>query len=146
MADVLGGFAERQPRQFFPVVIDETCNQVGVGLGVLAKCPPDRLPDEELLLKCPLLAKPEQSLGVRVLFCADLTDDGRPPQPHVVVIDPIVHSRPRLVAMVHDQVLHHAGGGLIDEVPPGPFGDHPAKEGKRIRDHVLLVTNGQTLS
>jgi hypothetical protein len=125
---MFGSFAKGETGPTIPVLEQETAYSIWLSLGILAKCPPDRFANEELLLVGSAQTVVEQSSVVGGRFVLQRRDQGCASQPHELIVDP------RLDDGCHHRTLFQMNQAdamrryIVDEVPPRPFDNELAIE------------------
>ncbi len=128
---------------------DKGADPVGVGAGVVAQGPADRLADEELPPvrregRCRPrrtvevgLDRQHQQVPVEPGAGADLADDRRTSYPQVVGDRPPLQHGPDLLRVGQQQVAHKGAGDLVHEVPPRAGADEVLVEAEQFAVPVL---------
>ncbi len=112
---------------------DELLHGRRAALRILAQGPANRFLDEEFLISQIILDQRVEQIGVRLLFVAQLEEQGRAPQPDVFLPPPTADMFIANLREAGDDAPNMGGCQAVDRVPPGFGRDQPLQQRNCIR-------------
>ena len=108
-------------------VVDEFDDGRSVGFGVFSQGPADGFLDEEFVGVEVFPDEVEEELFVRILFAAELKEEGGAAEPDIVRLAPTVDMFISYIRVTNEEKADLPGCQPIDRVPPG-FGSYEVFE------------------